>query len=123
MKKIIPFLLVLLMMSCADSDSGSRVMWEGTLSVPATSNVWTYICLSGEGRVVGQCALTDTVAQRAWSARTDWDLAICNGMIRTNGGASGIGQGGAAVINAPYDDVSIPIAPTYHADADTVEVW
>jgi hypothetical protein len=27
--------------------------------------------------------------------RTDWDLATCNGMIRTNGGDSGRGQGAA----------------------------
>lgn len=123
MKQIIPLFVALLLMACADSDSGSRVMWEGTLSVPTSADTWTYISLTGEGKVVGLCALADTAAQHVWSRRTDWDLAICNGMIRTNGGASGVGLGGAAVISAPYEDVSIPFAPAYHTDADTVEVW
>lgn len=122
-KKILLLFMALLLMACADGNSPAGIMSEGTLSVRATADMWTYISLRGEGQVVGRCALADTAAQRAWRMRTDWDLAICNGMIRTNGGASGIGQGAAAVIHAPWEDVRTPVAPAYHTDADTVEVW
>lgn len=115
--------MALLLGACADSHSPSSIMNEGALRVRPVADVWTYISLKGEGRVVGQCALRDTAAQRAWRGRTDWDLAVCNGMLRTNGGASGIGMGGAAVIHAPWDDVLTPLAPAYYTDADTIEVW
>ena len=29
--------------------------------------------------VVGTCAVTDTLAQQAYAARTDWDIAIADG--------------------------------------------
>ena len=47
------------------------------------------------------CAVTDTLAQQAYAARTDWDIAIADGRIRTNSGTSGPGDGGIAP--SPYD--------------------
>ena len=59
---------------------------------------WTYFSMVTH-TVVGTCAVTDTLAQQAYAARTDWDIA--DGRIRTNSGTSGPGDGGIAP--SPYD--------------------
>jgi hypothetical protein len=67
-----------------------------------------------EGGVIGACDAADSVACDAWRRRTDWDLAFHRQNIKTNSGASGIGQGGVmkypqetfdfdAVTEAPED--------------------
>ena len=33
------------------------------------------------------------IADAAWAHRDDWDIAVCDSLIRTNGGTSGMGQG------------------------------
>ena len=58
---------------------------------------WVYLSLStGQG-----VALTDLDAL----VSTDWDLALRRFVIRTNGGDSGPGQGGALRVNLPWDSV------------------
>lgn len=61
---------------------------------------WTYFSMVTH-TVVGTCAVTDTLAQQAYAARTDWDIAIADGRIRTNSGTSGPGDGG--IVPSPYD--------------------
>lgn len=111
------------LLACAtDNGAGDGVVSEGLMTVPNVPGQWTYISLS-EGRVVGTCALSDTTAQRQWAQRTDWDLATCNGMLRTNGGDSGIGKGAAATTADAYDAADPLLPATYVNDRDTVEVW
>lgn len=68
--------------------------------IPNVKGRWTYFSMVTH-TVVGTCAVTDTLAQQAYAARTDWDIAIADGRIRTNSGTSGPGDGGIAP--SPYD--------------------
>ena len=60
--------------------------------IPNVKGRWTYFSMVTQ---------TDTLAQQAYAARTDWDIAIADGRIRTNSGTSGPGDGGIAP--SPYD--------------------
>ena len=72
-----------------------------TLSVEGLSDdQWVYISLE-TGNKVGTSPLGDAAQDAAWKARTDWDIAIADGRIRTNSGTSGPGDGGIAP--SPYD--------------------
>ena len=115
-------IIALLMAACATDGEGSGVISHGLLTLPNLPNQWTYVSLR-QGRVLGTCQLTDTAAQRQWVLRTDWDLATCNGMLRTNGGAWGTGQGGAAVTSTDYETTDAAQPTNYANDRDTVAVW
>jgi hypothetical protein len=55
------------------------------------------------------------------SATTKWDLAFRGTTILTNGGSSGIGQGGASILNGIFDEVkTIPATATFTQDSKTV---
>lgn len=59
-----------------------------TLSVEGLSDdQWVYISLE-TGRKIGTSPLGDAAQDAAWKARTDWDIALCGELIRTNGGTS-----------------------------------
>jgi heme-binding HmuY-like protein len=58
---------------------------------------WIYIALSSGAAV----AVTDLQALRS----NDWDLALKRSVVRTNGGDSGPGHGGAIRIALPWDEV------------------
>ena len=62
--------------------------------IPNVKGQWTYFSMVTH-TVVGTCAVTDTLAQQAYAARTDWDIAIADS------GTSGPGDGGIAP--SPYD--------------------
>ncbi|MCU0471324.1 MAG: hypothetical protein MUF58_22340 [Arcicella sp.] len=48
------------------------------------------------------------------SATTKWDLAFRGTTILTNGGSSGIGQGGASILNGIFDEIkTIPATATF----------
>ena len=124
MKKLIYIAMaaMLLLTACNKDNDANDVVSEGLLTVPNVPGQWTYISLT-EGRVVGSCALTDSAAQHQWALRTDWDLAICDGMIRTNGGDSGVGQGAIAVSPDDYETTDAAYPAAFVVDRDSVEVW
>ena len=45
--------------------------------IPNVKGQWTYFSMVTH-TVVGTCAVTDTLAQQAYAARTDWDIAIAD---------------------------------------------
>lgn len=94
---------MMLFPSCADDDDSASSTSQ-QLTVPDLPDHWTYISLRS-GRVLGTCALSDSLALQVWADRTDWDLALCNGLMRTNGGTSGPGQGGLSVSPSPFSAV------------------
>ena len=114
--------LGLTLLSCNNTSDDGGIVSEGLLTVPNVPGQWTYISLT-TGRVVGTCALSDTASQRQWAQRTDWDLATCDGMLRTNGGDSGCGQGAAAVTDMPYDEADPDLPAPFTTDRDTIEIW
>lgn len=60
-------------------------------------NPWLYVALaSGTGVALGDLEALDS---------RDWDLALKRNVIRTNGGDSGPGQGGALRVLLDWDDV------------------
>lgn len=85
------------------------------LSVDLVDNQWTYVSL-GEGCVVGRSPLGDAVADSAWARRLDWDVALCNGQIRTNGGTSGHGRGGMALAPDGYEQTDAARAVPLQSD-------
>ncbi len=97
--------------SCAsDSDTGGHdpqpVDTELTITGISDSQ-WAYISLE-TNRVIGTSPLDDSNADTQWADRTDWDLAICGDMIRTNSGSSGKGQGGIRRLDdKTYEEVSV----------------
>lgn len=66
--------------------------------------------------VVGSSCLGDTREDALWMMRTDWDIAFCNGMIRTNSGSSGKGKGGITWTPVDYDGIENLRAPSYQTD-------
>ena len=49
--------------------------------------------------MVGRSTIGDAEEDKEWADRLDWDIAFSEGGIRTNGGASGRGNGGITVIS------------------------
>jgi hypothetical protein len=70
----------------------------------AASNPYIYVNLERAQRV----DVTDKSARTS----TDWDLALKRHVIFTNGGDGGPGQGGAASVSKPFDQVTAGDAPS-----------
>ncbi len=105
--------------SCSSGQLAPDTISEGVVDIPHVPGQWTYFSLT-RGTAMGQCSAKDTAAQAQWKQRTDWDIAICNGMLRTNSGASGIGRGGIYRTTGEYDDIQELKAPQYATDKDTL---
>lgn len=79
---------------------------------------WVYVSLE-EGRTVGTSPLGDAEQDAAWKARTDWDIAICGELLRTNSGTSGNGSGGIqSVTNKSFNALDEAPADGYLTDTD-----
>lgn len=110
--------------ACSDDDGKAPSTVRGAQTVAMKEDCWTYMSLE-TGEILGTAAMDDSAAEHAWSERTDWDIAFCGTMIRTNSGTSGRGNGGSTVSSQPFDLVTeAPTAPEQYAvDSDTVAVW
>jgi len=89
---IIAALLSLFLSSCDKSGKKEPEQVEGEVEFLSQKGRWTYISLEN-ATIVGTGILGDSSSDAAWAARDDWDIAICDSLIRTNGGSSGIGKG------------------------------
>lgn len=79
---------------------------------------WVYVSLE-EGRTVGTSPLGDVEQDAAWKARTDWDIAFCGELLRTNSGTSGNGAGGIQpVTNKSFNALDEAPADGYRTDTD-----
>ena len=55
------------------------------------------------------------------SASNKWDVAFKGTTILTNGGISGVGQGGASILNGIFDEIKeIPASATFNQDTKIV---
>lgn len=109
--------------SACSSDSpepgGIKKGKENVAAPIANSNAkWTYYSLESN-RLVGTSNFSDSVADRQWASRNDWDIAVCGDLIRTNGGSSGIGQGG--IQETAQDYSTLKTAPESGYATDTYE--
>lgn len=108
-----------LLTACAGDDGTDAAPGTADTEITVeglTDDAWTYISLE-TGATVGRSAKDDPEADALWAARTDWDVAVCGDMIRTNSGTSGQGQGGLRRLDGrTYDDVTAADAATVDAD-------
>lgn len=99
---------LVLLVSCSDgadnSASGQAVGKSGEMSVTANDAVWTYYSIE-QNKVMGTSVFGDSTADSQWKQRTDWDIAICGDLIRTNSGTSGTGNGGLQVVPQAYNEL------------------
>ena len=103
--------------ACSSEDKQDAPVLDTELTVSGISDAkWTYISLENNA-VVGTSDKDDSDADSQWAKRTDWDIAICGDMVRTNSGTSGAGQGGIRRIDGKhYDAVTAADAATVDAD-------
>jgi hypothetical protein len=96
MKKILYIVLLaamlMLSVSCIDDRNKAPELVSGEVEFISQHGRWTYISLE-TGQVVGTGILGDEKSDAEWAMRDDWDIAICDSLIRTNGGTSGKGYG------------------------------
>lgn len=99
---------LVLLASCSDgadnSASGQAVGKSGEMNVTANNGVWTYYSIE-QNKVMGTSVFGDSTADSQWKQRTDWDIAICGDLIRTNSGTSGTGNGGLQVVPQGYNEL------------------
>ena len=95
LKIILCATLLLTMASCIDDRKKEPVLVSGEVEFISQHGRWTYISLE-TGKVVGTGFLGDEKSDAEWALRDDWDIAICDSLIRTNGGTSGPGEGAAS---------------------------
>lgn len=98
-------------------DSDRIAKGRETVAAPLQNSdgTWTYYSLE-QNRQVGASTFGDSIADRQWAARTDWDIAVCGDLLRTNGGASGSGQGGVIVSDGDYSAITSAPADGYAED-------
>lgn len=92
--------LLLTVVSCRDNDSEDRDPVKVSRSVTLTlePGKWIYYSIK-DSCVIGKSDIGNTADDEEWKNRKDWDIALSESGIRTNGGSSGCGEGGLAVIS------------------------
>lgn len=115
--------LSLMLASCATENEVHTSATPKQLTVPQQADRWTYISLTNH-KIVGYSELGNPQGDAEFAKRTDWDIALCNGRIRTNSGLSGQGNGGIAPANGAFDTDN-PLAPTIYKtdDSTSVDRW
>lgn len=116
----IAFLLILsvFVISCqSDKSEENTKSPDSELTVESISDTcWTYISLD-RNEFVGTSPLDSPESDEKWRQRSDWDIAICGDMLRTNSGTSGIGYGGIVRIDdATYESLDKGSFPTLDID-------
>lgn len=108
---------LVLMASCSDdSPSGDKIIKQPQqVSISSDDEHWTYYSLESS-KLVGTSEFGDSIADKQWASRTDWDIAISGDLIRTNGGASGNAGGGIQEIAGDYDALAAPPTEGYLDD-------
>jgi hypothetical protein len=115
MKKLLPIILLAAVLmssvSCIDDRKKAPELVSGEVEFLSQHGRWTYISLES-GTVVGTSFLGDEDSDAAWALRDDWDIAICDSLVRTNGGTTGNGDGAFSAESA-----SSAVPDTYQ------EIW
>lgn len=84
--------LLLVLPACNGREEKKESLVTGEISFVQQVDMWTYLSFES-GQVVGTSKLGDEAQDDAWAVRDDWDIAVCDSLLKTNGGSSGLGQG------------------------------
>ena len=125
MNRIWKFLSLLLLLAGTMACSRERLeagTQAATVTYTVSDTCWTYLSLE-TGRVVGTALLGDEQAEAEWRQRTDWDIALCGDLLRTNSGTSGNGGGGCLVLDEAFENVLTTPEDGYLLDTETGEIW
>lgn len=103
--------------SCDDSTTGveepeSEVEVQTVEEIPADPD--------RQGKFTFFSLRTGEVVAASDSASTNWDIAFRGTSILTNSGVSGPGEGGAIVLDVPFEGVSIAPENGYSVDSEEV---
>lgn len=116
--------------SCVDYDEiqpfAGKTLPRKSGYTTGVTNDWIYFNLR-TGEMFNENAVNGDIREGEQYNRTDWDLAFCGHVLRTNSGTSGIGKGGAADLGygnyGKWNSVSqLPANLEWVADNDEVEV-
>lgn len=100
--------------SCDDSTTGTE-------EPESEVEIEVYEDLNAEGDDGGYTffSLVDgDIVASSDSASTNWDIAFRGTSILTNSGVSGPGEGGAVLLDLPFDDITIAPENGYSTDSD-----
>jgi len=106
---------IVLFSACSDSMTGAddepmseiEIQQYEDLDAVGTDGSFTFFSLLNGGIVASED-----------SATTGWDIAIRGTTILTNSGVSGPGDGGAILLDVPFDEVSIAPESGYSTDSE-----
>ena len=122
---IIPILAVLsLLVSCKEEVDDAPTLRQSEAELTLEPGKWIYYRIS-DNTMVGRSTIGDAEEDKEWADRLDWDIAFSEGGIRTNGGASGRGNGGITVIsNGDFnlDSYDKSASLFYYPDVKDVQV-
>ena len=121
---ILTAMLWLTLTACSEEKVEGPTVQESDLTIPLEANTWTYVSLEA-GAVVATIPFADSLAQQNMAQRTDWDVAYApDGLMRTNGGASGHAQ--AAIGTSTSDFAATDILSPFSdltTDLPDCEIW
>ena len=111
----------LMLVSCQEKVRQPAI--SGEVSFALSETEWTYFSFE-TGAVVGTSTYGDDAQDALWRDRTDWDIAFCGDLIRTNSGTSGRGKGGIQR-NTTDNFIMLTEAPSegYITDTDDFPVY
>lgn len=116
--------LFLTAVSCRDKSSDDRDPVKVNRSVTFTlePGKWIYYSIS-DSSIVGKSDIGSAADDEEWKGRSDWDIALSESGIRTNGGSSGCGKGGLAIISdKDFEEESFQPLTLLEYTADTLDV-
>lgn len=125
MKKIIISLALIAILAGCQNNGKEEMPGAANISGEITltglgDDHWTYFSFD-KGDVIGTSTFASEKEDAEWAARTDWDFAICGDYLKTNGGESGIGQGGLQQ-DTEHNFATLEMAPENGYAEDIVQV-
>ena len=115
--------LIMTAVSCRDNgEDRDPVKVNRRVSFTLEPGKWIYYSIS-DSCIVGKSDVGNTADDEEWKGRTDWDIALSESGIRTNGGTSGSGKGGLAVMSdSGFEEESLQPLASMEFRADTLDV-
>jgi len=109
--------LLLIITACSDSSTGVN---DEPVSDVNVNLVEDFDARGTDGQFSFFSLRTGQEVAQADSATTEWDIAIRGTTILINSGISGPGEGGALLLDVPFDDVEVAPSTGYAADSDEI---